>query len=342
MTSVGDISKDPVTLSRFLLTDEAASKSHKHTDLEFIILMNSIALACKSISLAVRKAGIAGLYGLQGAVNTSGDDQKKLDVLSNEVMINALMYSKSLCVLVSEEEEEPVIIKEHLAGKYCVVTDPLDGSSNIDCNISTGTIFGVYEKTPGPGCVEDVLRPGNELVAAGYCMYGSSTQMVITMGHGVHVFTLDPSIGEFLLTNRNLRIPENPKTIYSVNEGNSVNWSEPVKEFVSYAKGVTPKPYTHRYVGSMVSDVHRTINYGGIFMYPADKSNPDGKLRMLYEGFPMSMIVEQAGGKAVAGTKRVLDLEPKGIHARCPIFIGCNRDIDLLMGMIEKHEAKST
>jgi fructose-1,6-bisphosphatase I len=323
-----DISTDPVTLSRFLLTGDT---SH---DMELVQLMNSLALACKSISLSVRKAGIAGLYGLQGASNSSGDDQKKLDVISNDVMIRALTYSKSLSVIVSEEEEDPIIVAEHLAGKYCVVTDPLDGSSNIDCNISTGTIFGIYEKpSTSPGCVEDVLRPGTELRAAGYCMYGSSTQLVLTTGNGVNIFTLDPSIGEFILTDSNVKIPSKPKTIYSINEGNSVYWYPPVTQFVNYCKELKPTPYSSRYVGSMVSDVHRTILYGGVFLYPADTKSPEGKLRLLYEGNPMSMIVEQAGGISSSGKERILDIIPKKIHQRCPIILGCKRDVEMVLKM---------
>jgi len=290
--------------------------------------MASVVLACKTISQAVRKAGIAGLYGLEGSVNATGDSVKKLDLLSNSVFINALKYSRELSVLVSEEEEGPLIIEESLAGKYCVVTDPLDGSSNIDCNVSTGTIFGVYKRTDGGrASIADVLRPGNELVAAGYCMYGSSTQLVLTTGAGVNGFTLDPSIGEFILTHPNITIPAKPKTVYSVNEGNTKYWHDPVRRFVEEKKAHEPKPYSLRYVGSMVSDVHRTLLYGGIFMYPADKKSKSGKLRLLYEGNPMAMICEQAGGAASTGYGRVLDVIPKTIHERTPIFLGCKRDV---------------
>eukprot|EP00949_MAST-11_sp_MAST-11-sp1_P003488 g3488.t1 len=321
------IATDPVTLSRHLLT-ALAGKGPDSKGLTMLIA--SIQLACKTIAQAVRKAGIAGLYGLEGSLNTSGDSQKKLDVLSNDVFVNALKYSRELCVLVSEELDDPLIIDEALQGSYCVVTDPLDGSSNIDCNVSTGTIFGIYKRgnQGAPPGVDDVLRPGRELVAAGYCMYGSSTQLVLTTGDGVNGFTLDPSVGEFILTHPRIRIPEKPKTVYSINEGNSRYWDEPTSAFVNFAKGKDGKPYSLRYVGSMVSDVHRTLLYGGIFMYPGDKKSPDGKLRLLYEGNPMAFICEQAGGKAINGTKRVLDLQPKSIHCRTPIFLGCSRDVD--------------
>lgn len=327
------IQSDPVTLTRFLIGECGKDQG-------LVTLMVSIQLACKTIALAVRKAGIAGLYGLHGSVNKSGDSQKKLDVLSNDIFKNAVKFSRHLCVLVSEEEETPVIIEAALSGKYCVCTDPLDGSSNIDCNVSTGTIFGIYEKTPTPTAgIKDVLRPGSELIAAGYCMYGSSTQLVLTTGKGVNGFTLDPAIGEFILTHPLMRIPDKSKTIYSVNEGNSKYWDEPTRTFVARVKNL-PKPYSHRYVGSMVSDVHRTLLYGGIFMYPADSKSKDGKLRLLYEANPMSMICEQAGGVAIAnGGKRILDLVPTGIHCRTGIFLGCKRDVDAITQLYKECES---
>ena len=277
------IQSNPITLTRQLLMDEAVGENKA-----LAVLMASIQLACKTISQAVRKAGIAGLYGLHGSVNATGDSVKKLDMISNDVFINALTYSRELSVLVSEELEEPLIVEDALQGQYCVVTDPLDGSSNIDCNVSTGTIFGIYKRNPSAeaggnassssgdtsssssssssaasAALKSVLRPGRELVAAGYCMYGSSTQMVLTTGHGVNGFTLDPSIGEFILTHPNIRIPDKPKTVYSVNEGNARYWDAPTTAFVSAMKNQEGKPYSLRYVGSMVSDVHRTLLYLG-------------------------------------------------------------------------------
>eukprot|EP00940_MAST-03C_sp_MAST-3C-sp2_P000167 g167.t1 len=327
------ISSDPVTLTRFLI-NECDEKSG------LVTLMVSIQLACKTIALAVRKAGIAGLYGLEGSVNVSGDSVKKLDILSNDVFKNAVKYSRHLCVLVSEEEDKPIVIEDPLSGKYCVCTDPLDGSSNIDCNVSTGTIFGIYEKIPSTKHgIKDVLRCGKELIAAGYCMYGSSTQLVLTTkGKGVNCFTLDPSIGEFILTHKNMTIPAKPKTIYSINEGNSKYWDAETKAFVSYVKGLE-KPYSLRYVGSMVSDVHRTLLYGGIFMCPADNKSTKGKLRVLYEANPMALICENAGGMAIAnGGRRILDLVPSDIHCRTGIFLGCTRDVSKICGMYAKSE----
>jgi fructose-1,6-bisphosphatase I len=316
-------STNPYTLSRFILQE--------HDDRELVILMSSIQLACKYIATSVRKAGIAGLYGLDGGeANASGDEVKKLDMLSNDVFINALKGSKELSVMVSEENEEPIIVEDSMAGKYSIAFDPLDGSSNIDCNVSTGTIFGIYKKeNAGVGTIADILLPGTNLVASGYCMYGSATMLVVTWGKGVHAFTLDPSLGEFVLTSQNVMIPDTPKTIYSCNEGNYTLWDEPTKKFVENCKSAA-KPYSARYIGSMVSDVHRTLLYGGIFFYPADKKSTKGKLRLLYEAAPMAFIMEQAGGRASTGTQRILDITPTTIHERSPIFIGCNRDMDAI------------
>jgi fructose-1,6-bisphosphatase I len=304
--------------------------------------MASIQLACKTIAQAVRKAGIIGVLGLDGSTNSTGDDVKKLDLLSNDVFVNALRFSRELCILVSEELEDPLVIEDALQGTYCVCTDPLDGSSNIDCNVSTGTIFGIYRRVPGaaPG-IKDVLRPGKELIAAGYCMYGSSTQMVMTTGKGVNGFTLDPSIGEFLLTHPDIKIPEKPKTVYSVNEGNGRYWDSATSKFVEQCKSGGKKPYSLRYVGSMVSDVHRTLLYGGIFMYPGDSKSPNGKLRTLYEGNPMAFICEQAGGIATDGRTRILDKTPDQIHCRTPIFLGCKRDVETVISMYREMDAKA-
>jgi len=257
---------------------------------------------------------------------------KKLDILSNENFINCLRFSTKASVLVSEEDEEPIVLTDASSAKYAVVFDPLDGSSNIDCNVSVGSIFGIYKRqdTSKPVSVKDVLQPGTELVASGYCMYGSSTQMVITIAgtdSGVSIFTLDPSIGEFMLTTRNVTIPAEPKKVYSVNEGNWKSFPTAVQRYIEEVK-MADKPYSLRYVGSMVADVHRTLVYGGIFMYPATASSPSGKLRLLYEGNPMSMLIEAAGGKASTGTGRVMEIVPTGIHERCPIFLGTAAEVE--------------
>lgn len=307
-------------------------------DHQMAVLLMAITLACKATSRACNKAGIAKLFGLAGEVNATGDDQKKLDVLSNDIFIDTLTNSGACALLVSEENEEPIVVPPEKAGRFVVAFDPLDGSSNIDCNVSTGTIFAVYEKShDGPGTVDDILRTGNDIKVAGYCMYGAATELVITFkGHGVHQFTLDPSLGEFVHTAAHLKIPPGGgKKIYSCNEGNSVNWDPAIKAIVQgYKEG--SKPYAARYVGSMVSDVHRTILYGGIYLYPADGKSPQGKLRVLYEGFPMAMIMESAGGMASCGLfngrlQRLLDIVPKSIHEKCPVIIGSTRDVEAVL-----------
>jgi len=335
---VEDVEKEvnKITLSSFVMS---MSKDHEMT-----ILMNAMQLACKLIARAVRKAGVADLYGLAGSANSSGDDVKKLDVLSNEIMVHALRNSCVCAVLVSEEEEDPIIIEGNKCGKYCVAFDPLDGSSNIDCNVSTGTIFSVYErKSTGKPSVADILRPGTEMIAAGYCMYGSATDFVVSFGTGVERFTLDDGIGEFvyfgpLVFPECKTPPEKPKTIYSCNEGNYSLWDDKIQAATQYFKSASPKPYAARYVGSMVSDVHRTILYGGVFYYPADKKSAKGKLRVLYEGYPMALITEQAGGVADTGmylgkTGRILAVPPEHIHDRCPIIMGCKRDVDKILDL---------
>jgi fructose-1,6-bisphosphatase I len=310
------------------------ASTHDH---DLVILLNAIATSCKIITSAVQRAGVAKLYGLAGEVNSTGDDQKKLDVLSNDIMINALVNSGVCCVLVSEENEDPIIVPPGRSGKFCVAFDPLDGSSNIDCNVSVGTIFSVYERAPGSnGTAEDLLRSGADCICAGYVVYSSAVELVFTFrGGDVHGFCLDSTIGEFVHTREKMIFPtDGGKRIYSCNEGNSMHWDEPLKNVVERFKSDN-KPYTSRYVGSMVADIHRTILYGGIYLYPADAKSTKGKLRLLYEGIPMSMIIEQAGGVASTGMfqgkiQRVLDLVPETIHAKCPIIMGGARDIQMV------------
>lgn len=280
-------SSDPITLTRHVLAEQ---RKHKSAQGDLTILLSSIQLACKAISAAVRKAGIANLYGLAGSTNVQGEEVKKLDILANENFINALSFSEKVCVMASEENEDIITISERLCGKYSCVFDPLDGSSNIDAAVPVGSIFGIYKQVEeGKSSEKDVLQAGNKLVAAGYAMYGSSTMIVISTGNGVNGFTLDPSIGEFILTHPNIRIPKKGK-IYSCNEGNSTSWDSATRKYVEAKKNPSDgsKPYSLRYVGSMVADVHRTLLYGGLFMYPADKKSPNGKLRLLYECSPMA------------------------------------------------------
>jgi fructose-1,6-bisphosphatase I len=318
-------------------------------------LMTSIQMACKTIASLVSRAGVQDLTGLQeggGSVNVQGEEQKKLDVISNTVLKNALRYSGKVGVVGSEEEDAPVMIEQQYSGRYVAVFDPLDGSSNIDAAISTGTIFGIFEENQDEceikgkddmtesevKCLVDTLQAGKKLVAAGYCMYSSSTILVMTMGNGVNGFTLDSNIGEFVLTHPNIQIPKRGK-IYSINEANYFDWDSALQEYVNNlkaGKGESGSKYSARYIGSMVGDIHRTLLYGGIFGYPGDAKNPNGKLRLLYEGAPMSFLLEQAGGKSTTGSQRVMEITPSGVHQRVPVFLGSPDDIDEVTKVYEK------
>lgn len=325
------INADPSTLTRFILTEQ---KRHPGASGDLSLILSAIATACKAITAAVRRVGLVNLYGMDGSTNATGDDVKKLDILSNEIWVNALKHTGRVAILATEEAEEVVILSDHEDAKYGVVFDPLDGSSNIDCNVSVGSIFGIYRRPVGRvATVSDLLQPGSALVCAGYCMYGSSTELVLTFGDGVHMFSYDPTIGEFLLTRRDVTIPAKPQRIYSCNEANYASFPKGIQRFLDYAKS-GDKPYSLRYVGSMVADVHRTLLYGGVFCYAPTKAAPAGKLRLLYEVNPMSFIMEQAGGKATTGTCRALDLVPTKVHQRCPIYLGCVRDVDLILSFL--------
>ncbi|KAI0726661.1 fructose-1,6-bisphosphatase [Fomitopsis betulina] len=327
-------STDIITLTRHVLSQQFSLGTVATGDLT--LLLTAIQTTSKFIATNVRKARLINLVGLAGETNVQGEEQKKLDVLSNDIMINSLRASGKTAVLVSEELEEAVIIEDKYRGNYCVVFDPLDGSSNIDAGVNIGTIFGIYRIKPGSkGTIDDVLRPGSEMVAAGYTMYGSSANMVLTTGHGVDGYTLDPSLGEFILTHPDIKIPPRGK-IYSFNEGNAMYYHEPVHKYLHSLKyPANGKPYSARYIGSMVADVHRTLLYGGIFGYPDDKKSKSGKLRILYEAFPMAFLTEQAGGLATTGTKRILDIQPTNIHERCSVFLGSKEDVQDLIKVYE-------
>jgi len=302
------------------------------------LLLSTIQSAVKAISSAVRRAGLTKLFGVAGSTNVQGEEVKKLDVLSNELFINLLQSSYTTCLLVSEENETTIEIDLEKQGKYIVCFDPLDGSSNIDCLVSIGSIFAIYRKTTeGKPTLEQALQSGRQVVAAGYALYGSATALVLSIGFGVHEFTLDPSIGEFILTDTDMKVPARGK-IYSINEGYTENWDQSVKEYVQ-SKKMPPngKPYALRYVGSMVADVHRTLKYGGIFMYPATKDAPKGKLRLLYECVPMAFIVEHADGTASTGKIPILDVQPSAIHERSPIFLGSKDDVEDVLKIIKNH-----
>jgi len=311
-------------------------------DKQLAMLMNSIQHACKVVSNSIEKAGPAGLYGLAGTANSTGDDVKKLDIIADDIWIECLSRSGVCGLLVSEEQEKAIVIEDAAKrGPFCVAFDPLDGSSNIDCNVSVGSIFSVYRrKSPDDQpCTEaDILRPGTEIIVAGYCIYGAATELIITFGYGVQRFACDPALGEFLFVSDMKMDPEGGKKIYSCNEGNSLQWDAPILKSVENFKDAG---YAARYVGSMVSDVHRTLLYGGIFLYPADKKSTKGKLRVLYEGFPMALITEQAGGESSTGMYmgklgRILEVMPEHIHDRCPIIMGGARDVSQVLKLYEK------
>jgi fructose-1,6-bisphosphatase I len=297
----------------------------------FTSLLNQIALAAKLITGRVRRAGLADVLGWTGDTNVQGESVQKLDVIANETMI-AVLQRRGHCAALASEELEEIVSFPNSTGSYLVVTDPLDGSSNIDVDISIGTIFGIirHDRSKGAPTAESFLKPGREYAAAGYVIYGSSTVLVLTTGKGVHGFTWDPGAGEFFLSHENIRTPDKGDT-YSVNEGNFVRWTDGVKRWDAYMKEVDKnerRPYSHRYVGSLVADAHRTLLRGGIFAYPADTKSPQGKLRLLYEANPMAFVFEAAGGKASTGSERVLDVVPTELHQRVPLIIGSRKDVE--------------
>ena len=319
------MTKSVVTIERHIIE---AERQFPEATGAFSSILYDIAFAAKMIAREVRRAGLNDILGLTGEVNVQGEEVKKLDEFANDVIFKALDHTGHLCGMASEEEEDFIPIPDRFpTGKYCVMYDPLDGSSNIDANVSVGTIFSIHRKVSDHerGCVQDCLQPGTRQVAAGYVVYGSSTMLVYTTGNGVHGFTLEPSIGEFLLSHPNMRIPAPGQRIYSCNEGNYVHWTEEQRRFVDHLKGIdgeNAKPFSSRYIGSLVADFHRNLLYGGLFMYPADARSPRGKLRLLYEAAPLAMICEHAGGRASDGAKRILDIVPRELHERTPLYIG--------------------
>jgi len=307
-------------------------------------LLRDPRIAAKIVNREVNKAGLVNILGETGGVNVQGESVKKLDVFANEQFIAALSAGGECCAVASEEEDDIIPIQSDVSrdAKYVVLIDPLDGSSNIDVNVSIGTIFSIYRRISdsGPGSREDCLQAGRHQVAAGYIVYGSSTMLVYTTGHGVNGFTLDPSIGEFCLSHPNLRIPEEGK-IYSINEGNYQDFPEGVKKYIKYCQAQDPatgRPYSSRYIGSMVADLHRNLIKGGVFIYPATKKSPNGKLRLGYEGNPMSFIVEQAGGKASDGYHRIMDIRPTELHQRVPIVLGSTSMVEKVEELIRQHD----
>lgn len=329
------------TLARHIYEEE---RKYPEATGELSDLLHDLSLAAKVISLEVNKAGLVDILGFTGSSNVHGEEVKKLDVYAHDMLIKAMDHGGHLCVMASEEDEDIIHIPpEFYIGKYVLLFDPLDGSSNIDANVSIGTIFSIYRRiTPGngPGTLEDCLQPGFKQVAAGYIIYGSSTIFVYTAGNGVHGFTLDPSFGEFILSHPNIRTPKKGK-IYSINEGNYLYWHTGLKKYIKWLQEEdksTGRPYSSRYIGSMVADIHRNLLYGGIFMYPADIRNPNGKLRLMYECNPMAFIVEQAGGRASDGKIRILEIQPEKLHQRVPIFIGSEEDVLMVEKFLSENE----
>jgi len=322
------------SLGEFIIENQG---EFKYSSGELSRLINSIRLAAKVVNHKVNKAGLVDILGAAGDMNVQGEDQQKLDVFANEVFINTLTNREIVCGIASEEEDDFITIKgrnEKNDNKYVVLIDPLDGSSNIDVNVSVGTIFSIFRRiTPSgtPVTIDDFLQPGINQVAAGYIVYGTSTMIVYTTGHGVNGFTLNPAIGTYYLSHPNMRFPENGH-IYSVNEGNYVHFPQGVKDYIKYCqKEEEDRPYTSRYIGSLVSDFHRNMIKGGIYIYPSTSKDPKGKLRLLYECNPMAMIAEQAGGKASNGFQRILEIQPTSLHQRVPFFSGTTK-------MVEKAE----
>lgn len=315
-----------VTISRFLVDQE---RLHPEATGAFTDLLGDIALAAKMIGREVNKAGLVDILGRAGEENVHGEDVQKLDLYANEVIFKAMDHTGRLACMASEESEGFIPIPEKFpTGDYVLLFDPLDGSSNIDVNVSIGTIFSIHRKvSEGPrGDLIDCLQAGCRQVAAGYVLYGSSTMMVYTTGAGVHGFTLDPSIGEFLLSHPHMRMPEPPADVYSINEAYFHRWAPEQQDFVSHLK--RDRAFGSRYIGSLVADVHRTLLTGGLFMYPADSKSPHGKLRLLYEACPLAMIIEQAGGRASDGRGAILDIEPEELHQRTPLYIGSRGLVD--------------
>ncbi len=320
----------PITLDRFIL--EAQQVSPGATG-ELSLLLMRFGVAGKRIASALSRAGLTGSLGAAGSQNVQGEDQKKLDVVANEILVETFDYGSLVTVVASEEMEEPVVYaRRDSGGGYAILFDPLDGSSNIDCNGTLGTIFSVRRRRDGGS--GDLLRAGHEQVAAGYVLFGPAVLLVYTTGSGAHLFTLDPAIGEFLLTRDSLRMPERGRA-YAVNEGRAHAWTPETRAFVDYLKEpdkASGRPYATRYSASLVGDVHRFLLEGGIYLYPADGpggKSPSGKLRVLYECHPLAFVVEQAGGRASTGTQRVLDVVPDSLHARIPLAIGSREEVEL-------------
>ncbi|MDN5287094.1 MAG: class 1 fructose-bisphosphatase [Mucilaginibacter sp.] len=331
------------TLGQFIIEKQA---DHPYAKGELSRLLRDIGIAAKVVNREVNKAGLMDLLGQAGSTNIQGEIQQKLDIYANEQFISALKSGGECCIVASEENEEIVMLDTDVSqdAKYIVAIDPLDGSSNIDVNVSVGTIFSIYRRqsTEGRATLQDVLQRGVNQVAAGYVIYGTSTMLVYTTGKGVNGFTLDPSIGEFCLSHPQMQIPKTGH-IYSINEGYYVHFPQGVKSYIKYCQvedDATNRPYSSRYVGSMIADLHRNMIKGGIFIYPITAATPDGKLRLVYECNPMSFIIEQAGGRATDGKTRIMELDVHSLHQRTPIFIGSEEMVSKAEEFMAEAEAE--
>lgn len=332
--------KRHITLGEFIIENQ---KDFPYAKGELSALLSSIRLAGKMVNQEINKAGLANIIGAVGLENVQGEDQQKLDVLANDMFISTLKNRGEICGIASEEMEDFISFNEsiHSDAKYVVLIDPLDGSSNIDVNVSVGTIFSIYRRVSPigtPATLEDFLQPGNKQVAAGYLIYGTSTMLVFSTGNGVNGFTFDPGIGSFFLSHPHMRVKEGGK-IYSINEGNYVHMPEGVKRYLKWCQELDPatnRPLTSRYIGSLVADFHRNLLKGGIYIYPQGTTAPKGKLRLLYECNPMALLIEQAGGKASDGKNRILDIDPSELHERVPFFCGSTEMVEMAEDFIAK------
>lgn len=328
------------TLTEFIIEKQS---EYPQASGELSRLLNDIGIAAKFVNKEVNRAGLGDVMGYAGEVNVQGEDQKKLDVYANDQFIAALKSGGQCCAIGSEENEEIIILDSAVSrhGKYVVAIDPLDGSSNIESNVSIGTLFSIYRRRTvrGDATLEDFLQPGRNLVAAGYIIYGSSTMLVYTTGYGVNGFTLDPSVGLFILSHPDMKYPAKA-SIYSVNEANYFSFPEGVRQYIHWCQeedSATQRPYSTRYIGSMVADIHRNIIRGGIFLYPGTTKNRKGKLRLLYECNPVAFLAEQAGGKATDGFRRILDIQPTQLHERSPLFVGPTYMVDQIEKLMQMH-----
>ena len=331
------------TLGEFIV---AKQHDFPHASGELSSLIGSIKLAAKIVNREINKAGLVDITGASGEENIQGEQQQKLDLYANDKFKAALENRGQVCGVASEEEDEAVTFNKALNkdAKYVVLMDPLDGSSNIDVNVSVGTIFSIYRRISPigtPPTEEDFLQPGSQQVAAGYIIYGSSTMLVYSTGNGVHGFTYDPSLGVFCLSHEDMKIPQDGN-IYSINEGNYIRFPEGIKQYLKYCQEICPeenRPYTSRYIGSLVADFHRNLLKGGIYLYPSTQAYPNGKLRLLYECNPMAMLIEEAGGKATDGEMRILDLKPTELHQRVPFFVGSTNMVDKVQDFLDEWQA---